>query len=160
MNIRNALNSLPGRPGMVIAVVLAVIVLAAFYVQQYRICTDIGMLRAALYEKVRQNAGKKIRLSDMIPFAWQRARIITHFQSRIRLPDCPFNWDLSQRERRRMMAEAQLSVIAFATRDGNRVIDFNNEIIAFDLRETTLTPRQAVFMVERKAGGFILRQTD
>ena len=59
-----------------------------------------------------------------------------------------------------MMAEAQLNVIAFATREGNRVIDFNNEIIAFDLRETTFTPRQAVFMVERKAGGFILRQTD
>ena len=33
MNIRSALNSLPGRPGVVIAVVLAVIVLAAFYVQ-------------------------------------------------------------------------------------------------------------------------------
>ena len=109
------------------------------------------MLRAALYEKVRQNAGSKIRLTDMIPFAWQRARIITHFQSRIRLPDCPFNWDLSRRERRQMMAEAQLNVIAFATREGNRVIDFNNEIIAFDLRETTLTPQQAVFIVERKA---------
>lgn len=160
MNIRGALNSLPARPGIVLAVVLAAIVLAAFYIQQYRVCTELGALRAAFYEKVRQNAGQKIRLADITPFAWVKARIILNFQSKIRLPDCPFNWDLSRRERRRMMAEAELNVLAFATEAGRRVIDFNNGTIAFDLRETTLTPRQAVFMVERKAGGFILRQAD
>ena len=160
MNIKGALNSLPARPGIVLAVVLAAIVLAAFYIQQYRVCTELGALRAAFYEKVRQNAGQKIRLADLTPFAWVKARIILNFQSKLRLPDCPFKWDLSRRERRRMMARAELNVLAFATEAGHRVIDFNNGTIAFDLRETALTPGQAVFMVETKAGGFILRQAD
>ena len=161
MSIRTALGSLPSKPGVVIAVIGAIVVLSFFYFKQYKSCTDIASLRSILYEGVQRNTDNVIHLADITPFEWEKARIIMDHQSKGNVLDCPFEWDWTQKQRKEMMVKGQLNVIAFARKGVNTVVDFSQEMIDFDITETIYTPDLAVFQVDKQGSentGYILSQ--
>ncbi len=161
MSIRRALSSIPGKPGVVFAVIAGIIVLSVFYFKQYKSCTDIASLRSMLSEGIRKNAGTIINLADMTPFEWEKARVIINHQSAGKVLDCPFGWDWTQKQRRQLMANGQLNVIAFARKNINTVVDFSQETIDFELVDTIITPDSAKFHIagqNLENGGYLLRQ--
>lgn len=159
--IGRMLHGFPSKPGVVIAVVLVIGVLSIYYFKQYRDCTDIALLRSTLYTAVQQNSNDVLRLASIIPFEWDRARIIVDFQNQGKVLDCPFEWDWTQAQRKQLMTNGQLNVIAFARKNINTIVDFSSEMIDFELTETIFTPDSAVFSVENHGSentGYLLRQ--
>lgn len=161
MSIRHALNSIPSKPGVVLAIIGSIVVLSIFYFRQYQSCTDIASLRMTLHTGIQHHADGVIRLSDITPFEWEKARIILNHQSQGKVLDCSFGWDWTEEKRKRLMAAGQLNVIAFARKGVNTVVDFSLEEIDFNLSETVFTPDSAVFRVEKKRlknNGYVLIQ--
>ena len=161
MSIRRALNSLPSKPGIILAVIVSITVLSVFYYQQYRSCSEIASLRSELYEGVKQHVGKVVHLVDITPFTWGKVRMIINHQNKGKVLDCPFEWDWTQKQRKQLMANGQLNVMAFARKDVNTVVDFKKEMIDFVVKETILKPDTALFKVEKHGAndhGYILRQ--
>ena len=162
MRIRQALSSVPSKPGVIIAVIVAIATLSFFYSKQYRSCTNIASLRSTLYKGVQQKANDVLRLADVIPFEWERARIIIDHQNEGKTLDCPFEWDWTQKQRKQLMANGKLNVIAFARKGVNTVVDFSQDRIDFELTDTVYTPDSAVFRVNSHGTenntGYLLRQ--
>lgn len=161
MSIRQMLSTIPSKPGVIIAVIVAIAVLSFFYIKQYRSCTDISLLRSTLYEGVQQNTNEIIHLADITPFKWERARIIINHQNKGKVLDCPFEWDWTQKQRKQLMAKGQLNVIAFARKGVNTVVDFSQDMIDFELTETIFTPDSAIFRIEKQGAentGYLLHQ--
>jgi len=162
MSIRRMLSSIPSKPGVIIAMVVAVAALSIHYFYQYKNCTGLASLRSQLYVSVQQNANSVLRLADITPFEWERVRIIIEHKNKGKTLDCPFEWDWTQEQRKEMMSKGQLNIIAFARKGGvNTVVDFSSEMIDFELTETVFTPDSAVFHVEKHGPentGYLLRQ--
>lgn len=159
--IRRMLSSIPSKPGLIIAIIVSIGVLSFYYFKQYRDCTDIALLRSTLYTAVQQNSNDVLRLASIMPFEWHKARVIVDFQNQGKVLDCPFEWDWTQAQRKQLMTNGQLNVIAFARKNINTVVDFSSEMIDFELKETVFTPDSAVFRVDNHGpdnSGYLLRQ--
>ncbi|MFB3101250.1 MAG: hypothetical protein ACE1ZM_07395 [Gammaproteobacteria bacterium] len=155
------LSSIPSKPGLIIAIIVTMVVLSFYYFKQYRDCTDMASLRSTLFTAVQQNSNGVLRLASIMPFKWERARIIINHQNKGKVLDCPFEWDWTQAQRKQLMANGQLNVIAFARKNINTVVDFSQDMIDFELTETIFTPDSAIFRIEKQGAentGYLLHQ--
>jgi hypothetical protein len=161
MSIRRALSTIPSKPGVIIAVIVAISVMSIYYFKQYKSCTDIASLRSSFYSVVQQNSNNIIRLAEVTPFQWERAKIILNYKNNSKVLDCQFGWDWTRKQRQQMMANDLLNVIVFAREGVNTVVDFSKEMVDFELTETIFTPASAVFRAKSYGAddsGYLLHQ--
>ncbi len=138
MSIRTALSSLPTWPALVIAPVLILIVAAVKYVPAYQECTRLAQARTAFTSAVEAAArqdGGELRLDRAAAMpGWDQVRILQAVKADGPLLDCPFGWDLTQDERRELIAEGRFGILVFA-KDGQVVgtIEYRSDLIRFEL---------------------------
>ncbi len=164
MSIRTALGGLPAWPALVIAPALILGIGAMSYGPAYQQCTRLAEARAgftAAVERAAQAGDRSLRLDQAIADrAWDQVRILQDVQADGELLDCPFGWDLTKGERRAMIAQGQLGILAFA-KAGEVVdyVEFRSDLHRFDVGDEILARAAAVFTVETGEGGvsFVLR---
>ena len=149
MSIKKALGTIPSRPGVIIAIIVVLIVLSLYYLKQYNMCNRIDSLRTHFYSNIEQKQDHTLTLADIIPFEWDRVRIIVNFQNKGKVLDCPFDWDWTQQKRRQLMEQNRLSVLAFAKGGTNIIVDFDAERIAFAVSDKVFTPASATFHIHK-----------
>ena len=160
MSIRSALGGLPAWPALVIAPLVILVVGALHYGPVYRQCTRLAEARDAFTAAVTGAAREDdatLRLGRLAAAReWDQVRILQDLQD---LPaegqvlDCPFGWDLDAIERRAMIAEGRLGILAFAKLD--EVIDyieFRADEARFEGADQVLARGEAVFTVEGPNG--------
>lgn len=159
--LRAAIDALPAKPGVVIALVLVAGVLSVFYYTTYTGCTHNARQRAVLMSSIEAASGEKVRFADVMGFAWDKIRIAQGFKPTGKVTTCPFGWDWSEEERHRLTSAGLLTVIAFL-KGGQpvEVIDVSGEDVTFENLKDAYMRDEAVFTVEPQDGGkprFILK---
>ena len=159
--IRAAIDALPAKPGVVIAMVLVAGVLSVFYYTTYAGCTHNARQRAVLMTGIEASAGAKVRFADVMGFAWDKIRIAQGFKPTGKVTSCPFGWDWSAEERHRLTSAGLLTVIAFL-KGGQpvEVIDVSGEDVKFEDLKDAYMRDEAVFTVTPQDGGkprFVLK---
>lgn len=165
MSIRTALSSLPSWPALAIAPVLILVVGYMSYGPAYRECTRLAEARSGFTAAVARAAqeGGGLALERAVPAGdWDQVRILQGVKPASGpLLDCPFGWDFNEIERRGMIAEGKLGILAFA-KAGEVVtfVEFSAGRVRFEDYAEVLTRAEAVFAVEAPSGDggvFILR---
>ncbi len=151
MNIRVLLQEIPTKPILFIAPSVVALVFVLYYQAQYKSCTSQAQLRGHLYTYLRNNINRTIYLTDAMPFAWDKAFILSNYKPDRNIPGCPFDWDWSEEERDSLVRQNSLNIIFF-TLNNRRVnyIDFSNQQIMFEniVAEDAFSPETAKFNVE------------
>ncbi len=155
--IRAALESLPARPALFLAPLLAAATLGVYYYGIYDECAGRAALRAGVMAAVERSVrgADMVRLAEATPFAWDEVTIIEGYRPQTDPLDCPFGWDWTGDARARLAAAGALTILGF-TLSGERVdyIDLSGEEIGFKDIPGPLGPDEAVFRAEpEEAGG-------
>jgi len=171
MSIRSALGSLPSWPVLVIvpAIVLGVGIL--YYGPAYRQCTRLAQERdgfSAAVARAAQGEGDDLFLDRaVVAGTWDQVRILPRLGDAADdspVLDCPFGWGLDKTERRAMMRDGRLGILAFAK--AGKVVDYieyRSDQIRFEGIDGVLARDDAVFTVETEVGAdgpYILRPAD
>ncbi len=157
MSIRTALSSLPSWPALAIAPVIILAVGYMSYGPSYRECTRLAEARSGFTAAVERaaQAGRGLALEQEIAAGdWDQVRILQGVKpSTGPLLDCPFGWDLSEIERRGMIAKGELGILAFA-KAGEVVtfVEFSAGQVRFEDYKEVITRADAVFAVEAPGG--------
>lgn len=162
--IRDALNSLPARPALAAAVILAAGVAVLHYGKQYQRCVGHADLRAALHgavESAIDGTTREVRLADVAPFAWDHVDIQENFRPQVAPDDCAFGWDWSNEERQALIDDGLLTVIVFS-RDGALVdyLEYRADWGGFEGIVGPLPRERAVFTATRNGDAIVLRLAD
>ena len=95
---------------------------------------------------------------------WDQVRIVqdmSELSPEGQVLDCPFGWDIDRTERRKMLADGRLGILAFA-KAGQVVdyIEFRADQARFDAAGKVVARADAVFTVESPGSGgpFTLRR--
>lgn len=164
MSIRSALGGLPSWPALVIAPLVILGVGALHYGPAYRQCTRLANARDALSAAVARAAGDgtALRLDAAVAVEdWEHVRIVRDLKAQARVLDCPFGWDLNRGERRAMIADGRLGILAFAK--GDEIVDYieyRSDRIGFAGVADLIERGEAVFTVAAPRGpdtAFVLR---
>ena len=149
--IRRALNSVPARPAVIAAPILAVVVLAVHYYSVYKECSALSNFRQHFTNSVGEFAKRDsmLALSEITDFPWEYVRAFESFEPQREKRNCPFGWDWPNDYRREISGQGLLSVILFFNNDALvRVLDFRNDEISVDGIDEKLTPSTARFQIE------------
>lgn len=163
VNIRAALDSLPAKPALVIAPIIVCVVLALYYHQRYKVCTQQSVLRNRVLQsiaKIEQQAGGQFHLADAIPFQWNILKVTQGYRPEHRQIDCPFGWGWPADKRRELARENRLTILAFFFNKAFRgFVELDGNQVEFVGLEKPLGPTQAVFDIENMTadGPVILR---
>ena len=157
--IRDALSSLPAKPGLVFAGVLAVGVLISYYVFRYYDCTEHRQFRARLHQEIgfAHSENRAFRLAGATGFQWSQVHISPHFVPSGKVADCPLGWDWSDQERQSLVEGGNLAFLVF--RVGNQVISYaelRNDWADFSAVAGYWSPESAVFNVRESSDGLLL----
>ncbi len=157
--VRAALDSLPAKPGLVLAVVLAVGVLASYYVFRYYDCTEHRQFRALIHQGIASahSEGRAFRLTGVTDFRWHQVHISPHFVPPKKVADCPLGWDWSEEERQSLVDGGNLAFLVF--RDENQVVSYaelRNDWADFSAVAGLWSPESAVFNVRETSDGLLL----
>ncbi len=149
--IRSALNSLPTKPGMVLAIIVLVGTVSSYYYDQYQRCTYQASLREQLISNIGIKLNGTIALVDIVPFKWDRLKILKNIKPTGKLPDCSFGWDWSKGYRQSLIKGGELNMLKF-TRKGvfPGYIDFRRDQINFSGTSGFYTQQSAEFTVTRQ----------
>lgn len=152
MSIKDALGSIPAKPGLVIACCLAIGIGGWHSVTTYKSCTHRAALTAQLKTGLAGAAAGDpavFRLGDAVPFEWDEVRIVQEYRPETRPQDCPFGWHWSATERNELADSGRLTVLGFfAAGSFIDFIDFRGDWARFDIGTAPLPRMQAVFTVE------------
>ena len=142
------MHGLPTRPAFVIAVILVVGSVAGYYFDRYRDCTYHASLREQLYSNLKARLGETVLIADIVPFKWDKLSILTDYQPRHKLPECPFGWDWSKQQRQALIGQGVLNMLVFGRLgDYPEYIDVHKLQINFSDVEDSFTPHTARFIV-------------
>ncbi|MFQ5466822.1 MAG: hypothetical protein ACE5DS_01695 [Kiloniellaceae bacterium] len=168
MSIRSALGSLPSWPVLVIVPVIFLGVGVLYYGPAYQKCTRLAQVREGFSEAVARAArgqGDDLFLDRaVVAGTWDQVRIVPRLgdaASDSPVLDCPFGWDLDKTERRAMMQDGRLGILAFA--EAGKVVDYieyRSDRIRFEGIDEVVARIKAVFTVETEVGAdgpYILR---
>lgn len=146
--IKKALSVLPTRPVLYIAPSLVVLLMAFYYLDIYKDCTQDKQFRNTLNQLLPRAATTQLRLADVTNFNWDKLRIIENYQPKNKIMHCPFNWDWSADERKSLIASNLLSILIFGS-DGIIVehLEVRSDHIDFENVDTSLSPDTAIFTV-------------
>ncbi len=152
--IKDALSSVPAKPALVIAPLLAVLVLSLYYRDQYTKCVEIRHTRNALTEHLQAlGSPAQFRLSDFTDFNWTRVRIVASVAADTISDTCPLDWNWAGGERDRLLAAGLLSAMMFGQQGKIvRYLELRGDAVDFGEIEANLAPEEAVFSVTRKSG--------
>jgi hypothetical protein len=158
ISIRQALGSLPSRPVLVIAPLLAALALGYHYYTAYRACSEQSALRQQFMAAVAAAAGAaepRLRLSGSTPFTWSSLQVSSAPEGDRRALDCPLGSGWPASERDRLAAAGLLTVLGFYADDKLvAVVELSGEEVLFSGVGTSFGERDAVFTVARpEAGG-------
>ena len=151
--LRNALNSLPAKPGFYGAVVLAMCVLVWYYASQYRDCARHRELKEQLYGGINTvKSGDAFRFADLSIFAWDRVHIRAGSGTRGETGNCPFEWSRSRAEHDAPAVAGQSAILVF-TSEGQFVdrLEFRNSAIDFRDVVGVWTSDTAIFRLMHKS---------
>ncbi len=169
MNLRAALAGVPVWPGLVAAPLIALAVGAMSYGPAYKQCHRLAEAResfAGAVSVAAQAEDPRLRLDRAVAANdWDQVRIVqdaSGLSPEAQYLDCPFGWDLDQTERRRMLADGRLGILAFA-KAGQVVdyIEFRADKARFEAVGEIVVRAEAVFTVEppsNDGGPFTLRR--
>jgi hypothetical protein len=153
INLRLALGSLPSRPVLVIAPLLAALALGYHYYTVYRSCSEQTTLRQQVMAAVTaaaEAADPHIRLSRSTPFTWSRMRVFRDPAGDRRARDCPLGWGWPASKRDRLAAAGLLTVFGFYADDSLvGFVELSGEEVLFTGTEATFGESDAVFTVTR-----------
>lgn len=152
MSIKDALRSIPAKPGLVIGCCLAIGIVGWQGITTYQSCTHRAALTAQLKGGLAAAAAgnpPEFRLADAVPFEWDEVRIMEEVRPDTKPQDCPFGWHWSAAEQAELVDTGRLTVLGFF--DGGGFIDFieyRGDWARFDIDTAPLLRTQAVFTVE------------
>ncbi len=152
--IKDALSSLPARPALFIAPVIALLVLVYYYWDLHARCTDLREQRTALtgYLQTLDSPGG-FRLAEFTGFAWDKVRIAVDLKGASRSLECPFGWNWAAGEREALIEAGLLTGLIFGFQDSIvAYFELRGDQIAFRGVESVLTPDSAVFSLARADG--------
>ncbi len=163
--IHRALSSIPARPVLYIAPLIVVAGMVFYYSGLKSECLDRSSRRQAFVQQVTQAAssGSLLKLADITDFPWQQVKGFAQFKPQRETGNCPFGWDWSSAQRRRLIASGLLSVLIFFNEGSvSKYIEFSGDRILMDDFDKALTPDTAVFAIEQVeqpgyAGGAVAR---
>lgn len=160
--IKDALSAVPSKPALVIAPLLVVLVLFLYYRDQYNQCVDMKETQAALHEELLAlDSPARFRLADFTGFEWTRVRIVANVTPDTISETCPLDWNWESGERDALIASGQLAAMMFG-KQGRIVkyLELRASEVEFRGAEGSLSPRAAVFSVERKSGTGVVLTLD
>ncbi len=155
--IKAALSSLPARPALIVAPVIAVLALAFYYWDLHARCSELRQQRTALTGHLQSlPSSTSFRLADFTRFAWDKVRIVVDLKGAQRSLECPFGWNWSPGEREALIESGRLSGLIFGHQESIvSYIELRGDEIVFRGVESVLTPDSAIFALARadsKAG--------
>lgn len=149
--IKDALSSLPAKPALYIAPIIAVLVLVYYYWDLHARCTEMRQQRTALSEHLQAlPLPTSVRLEELTGFAWDKVRIAVDLKGAQRSVECPFGWNWPAGERDALIETGRLTGLIFGMQDSIvAYLELRGDEIVFRGVDSVLTPETAVFAVSR-----------
>jgi hypothetical protein len=145
---------LPTKPIFYLALAIFAGILSYHYGSTYQRCTSQAELRAKLRAAIQAQdqlaMPKRVHLSRITDFEWDRADVLVNYKPDGATANCPFGWDWSRAERAALVAEDLLTVIVFSS--GGKIrhyIEYRRDWADFVQIQNPYTPKTAVFQVRR-----------
>jgi len=151
--IKDALSAVPSKPALFIAPLLVVLVLSLYYRDQYNKCVEIRQTRVELTEHLRAlGSPAQFRLAEFTDFSWTKMRFVASVTRDTISDTCPLDWNWVSGERESLIASGGLAAMIFGQQGQIvRYVELRADEVEFRGTEGNLSPRAAVFDVERKS---------
>ena len=154
--IRRAISSIPARPAIIIAPLLALLALGAWLLDLRAECTDQLEQRNRLMAAIEQAArsGQPLELARVTGFDWEQARAFENFRPEHERRSCPFGWDWPQTTRAELIESGLLSIMLFFNQEKIAgYIELRGDRVSMTGIDQVLTPDIARFSVTEPATG-------
>ena len=149
--IKDALRSLPARPALFIAPLIAVVVLVYYYWDLHNRCTELKQQRLALTTYLQSlQPASSLQLADAIRFGWDKVRIVVDLGGAQRALECPFGWNWASGERDALIKSGLLTGMIFGLQDSIvSYLELRADEVEFRGVESVLLREKARFSVSR-----------
>lgn len=163
MGLREAIQSVPAKPGIAIALILTVAVGAWHGYTTYSACAHRARLTQQLHQAILAASGSaaaELRIAELFGPDWNKVRVFQGYKPQTPSLNCPFEWHWSSAERNQIAEQGNLTILGlYKDQAFLDFVDYRGDWATFDLDDKPVDRAKAVFAVSRpdNNGPFFLR---